>query len=98
IFASICRVTLLFDATYGFLSHNPNPRVTFFLMQFGLAFFAFYSVVVRSKLEGAVRSKLEKSRGFFLLHCQGSQGPLFEGCFRSEEHTSELQSLRHLVC
>jgi hypothetical protein len=34
IVASICRVTLLFDAPYGFLSHNPNPRVTFFLMQF----------------------------------------------------------------
>src|ERR1017187_1400678 len=39
-FASICRVTLLFDATYGCLSHNPNPRVTFFLMQFAVGEYA----------------------------------------------------------
>src|SRR5205814_9105313 len=31
-------------------------------------------------------------RGSFLIQVTGSAGP------RSEEHTSELQSLRHLVC
>src|SRR5205814_3826875 len=33
-----------------------------------------------------------------LWHDQPGLSQRFEGKFRSEEHTSELQSLRHLVC
>src|SRR5258705_9200457 len=35
---------------------------------------------------------------FRLINGTGSGRPLFGEPFRSEEHTSELQSLRHLVC
>src|ERR1035441_1012095 len=66
------RVHLLYYGTTGFALGNPLIDKERTPAQ---------PVVVRSKLEGAVRSKLEKSRGFFLLHSQGSQGPLFEGCF-----------------
>src|ERR1035438_10842651 len=34
----------------------------------------------------------------FELNRAGANGAEFEGGWRSEEHTSELQSLRHLVC
>src|ERR1039458_10639373 len=36
--------------------------------------------------------------GYFLSVFQGGSSPLKTASTRSEEHTSELQSLRHLVC
>src|SRR5258705_7630979 len=40
------------------------------------------------------------TRWCFMPHCRSSGCPplTYRPSFRSEEHTSELQSLRHLVC
>src|ERR1035438_3869290 len=43
------------------------------------------------------RNKTNRTVGYdFSFHCPKSVSVAYE--FRSEEHTSELQSLRHLVC
>src|SRR5262245_63702641 len=39
-----------------------------------------------------------KQRGYRFISYVSSRATIFAGTPRSEEHTSELQSLRHLVC
>src|SRR5205814_9820865 len=43
-------------------------------------------------------SKSTRACSHQMRTAQPAKTTLFAGCNRSEEHTSELQSLRHLVC
>src|SRR5690348_17613948 len=42
---------------------------------------------------------LDQRQGYSgIIHCGTDRVPVCDGCVRSEEHTSELQSPVHLVC
>src|SRR5437899_7103935 len=75
--------SLLIIFLFFFLMIRRPPRSTLFP----------YTTLFRS-LHG-VREP-DSSEAF--THRQADQEPDVDGCRRSEEHTSELQSLRHLVC
>src|SRR5262245_64496221 len=77
---------VLFSCTsFFFLTIRPPPRSTLFP----------YTTLFRS----ALAKKIEVTRKRFrrkVLECDGALRQV--EALRSEEHTSELQSLRHLVC
>src|SRR5205814_4086809 len=66
-----------------------------------------YTTLFRSRVDRLIRTPSDQSLAFLLFvvrlfelgRCTGSRGlGRVVGRLRSEEHTSELQSLRHLVC
>src|SRR5258705_4206440 len=68
-----------------------------------------YTTLFRSPLPDSGRERDQAGRGHAITArgtefraprgCGTARGPEFRpSCGRSEEHTSELQSLRHLVC
>src|SRR5205814_9350707 len=80
-----CRLKL---AVFS-IEHRPPPRSTLFP----------YTTLFRSMLEGEAtvkRFKREDGHVWLLPH-NAAYEPI-PGDDRSEEHTSELQSLRHIVC
>src|SRR5205823_13475417 len=89
--------SLLFILFFFFLLIRPPPRSTLFP----------YTTLFRSRTffprrastrscSGAGRSR---SRSSFISSCRSSFSCcVFSGATRSEEHTSELQSLAYLVC
>src|SRR5437899_8964431 len=82
------RSLVLYVSSFFFLMIRRPPRSTLFP----------YTTLFRSDIVEALRSghvRCPISSGQILP--LAAQGMLAEG-FRSEEHTSELQSLRHLVC
>src|SRR5262245_44737222 len=70
-----------------------------FLMQVIVAFVLGFAVLaIPSRLVIPSRLAAAAGAGFALSTLGGYLLTVAFGLFRSEEHTSELQSLRHLVC
>src|SRR3712207_7445597 len=61
-------------------------------------YLVFYAAVVYQRRNSGVASNASSSQGWIGVGWRWSQGSLFSGHSRSEEHTSELQSRQYLVC
>src|SRR5690625_5727143 len=84
---------------YVLISHIPTsilfPYTTLFRSNYAAPACRF--VLTRRSLTRAQRSRC-RCWMMSAKRCKKTGGPWHDCCFRSEEHTSELQSRGHLVC
>src|SRR5262245_63540840 len=93
---------LLLDSLLEFIAHAPKDEFEAFLKETGqdrkeLASNSKRAVAAALKVHGARKRAAAKSQHYEALDAY-SRGIASLPKTRSEEHTSELQSLRHLVC
>src|SRR5262245_64599315 len=81
------RTSTLFPYTTLFRSADLGDRSAHFLRGRG------HGLHVRSRVVGSRGGRLD-----LIVGLRRGRGQAVRGGARSEEHTSELQSLRHLVC